>query len=134
MVDLLLEGGAGIDAVTQFWANGFWLEKIPVVVSRHLIKKGAKPTIHAATALGLADIVSDLLFKDNFLVNTPGGDGATALHFARTTEVVNVLLDYNADLDARDDDHSSTPAQWRINSAPDVAQLYWIVVRHRIYF
>ena len=36
------------------------------------------------------------------MVNTPGGDGATALHFARTTEVANVLLDYNADLDARD--------------------------------
>ena len=68
------------------------------------------------------------------MVNTPGGDGATALHFARTTEVANVLLDYNADLDARDDDHSSTRAQWRINSAPDVAQLYWTVVRHRIYF
>ena len=73
MVDLLLEGGAGIDAATQFWANGFWLEKIPVVVSRHLIKKGAKPTIHAATALGLADIVSDLLFKDNSLVNKYSG-------------------------------------------------------------
>jgi hypothetical protein len=39
MVDLLLDGGADIDAATQFWANGFWLEKIPVVVSRHLIKK-----------------------------------------------------------------------------------------------
>ena len=33
------------------------------------------------------------------------------------------MLDCNADLDARDDDHSSSPAQWRINSAPDVAQL-----------
>ena len=134
MVDLLLEGRVDIDAVTQFWANGFWLEKIPVVVSRHLIKKGAKPTIHAAAALGLADIVSDLLFKDNSLVNTPGGDGTTALHFARTTEVANVLLDCNADLDARDDDHSSTPAQWRINSALMLRNYYWIVVRHRIYF
>ena len=53
MVDLLMECELEIDAVTQFWANGFWLEKIPVVVSRHLIKKGAKLTIHAAAALGL---------------------------------------------------------------------------------
>ena len=123
MVDLLLEGGANIETVTQFWANGFWLENIPVAVSQHLIGKGAEPTIHTAAALGLADIVSGLLSKDTSLVSAPGGDGATALHFARTVEAANVLLDYDANLDAWDDDHRSTPAQWRIKFSPQVAKL-----------
>jgi len=46
-----------------------------------------------------------------------------ALHFAHTTEIVNIFLDCNFDLDTRVDDHPSTPAQMRINSVTDVAQL-----------
>ena len=42
-----------------------------------------------------------LLYKDRFLVNTPGGDGSTALHFAHTTKIANIFLDCNADLDTR---------------------------------
>lgn len=75
MVDLLLEGGADIETVAQFWANGFWLENIPVAVSQHLIGKGAEPTIHIAAALGLADIVSGLLSKDASLASAPGEMG-----------------------------------------------------------
>lgn len=54
-----------------------------------------------AAALRLSDIVFYLLYKDSSLVNTLGGDGATALHFAHTTKIANIFLDCNADLDKR---------------------------------
>jgi len=36
--------------------------------------------------------------------------------------VTELLLDYGARIDALDEDHDSTPAQWRIGESPDVAR------------
>jgi hypothetical protein len=36
--------------------------------------------------------------------------------------VAALLLDHGARIDARDEDHDSTPAQWRIGESPDVAR------------
>ena len=123
MVDLLLEAGADIGRMSEFWAPGFWLEGVPIEVSRHLLAKGAVPTIHAAAALGLAAVVRELLDEDPALVEAPGGDGGTPLHFARTVQVAELLIDRGANLETRDDDHRSTPAQWRIKISPDVTRL-----------
>ncbi|HEX2167538.1 MAG TPA: ankyrin repeat domain-containing protein, partial [Longimicrobiales bacterium] len=47
-------------------------------------------------------------------VNERGGDGQTPLHFARSRAAVDLLLERGADIDARDVDHRSTPAQWML--------------------
>ena len=52
-----------------------------------------------------------------------GGDGRTALHCARTVEIAQYLIDRGAEIDARDVDHESTPAQYLVREAPDVARL-----------
>jgi len=42
------------------------------------------------------------------------GDGQTPLHFASTVEVAEFLLENGAEIDARDVDHESTPAQYML--------------------
>ena len=36
--------------------------------------------------------------------------------------VAELLLDHGARIEARDEDHDSTPAQWRIGEAPEVTR------------
>jgi ankyrin repeat protein len=121
-VDALLDAGADIDKISEFWAPGFWLEMVRIGVAEHLVAKGAVLTVHAAAALGLTEAVRELLEADPALLEAPGGDGGTPLHFARTVEVAELLVDRGANLDPRDEDHRSTPAQWRIKTAPEVAR------------
>ncbi|MGH9662579.1 MAG: ankyrin repeat domain-containing protein, partial [Bryobacteraceae bacterium] len=59
---------------------------------------------------------------DPQLVHARGGDGQTPLHFASTAGIAGYLLDHGADIDARDVDHESTPAQYMARSRPDVAR------------
>lgn len=49
-------------------------------------------------------------------------DNCTPLHFARDVETAQLLLTHGARIDARDQDHSSTPAQWLIGDAPEVSR------------
>ena len=53
---------------------------------------------------------------DPQLVHARGGDGQTPLHFASTVEIAEYLLDQGADIDARDVDHVSTPAQYMVKA------------------
>jgi hypothetical protein len=48
-------------------------------------------------------------------------DERTPLHCAGTVAVAALLLEHGARIDALDEDHQSTPAQWRIGESPDVA-------------
>ena len=57
------------------------------------------------------------------LVHARGGDGKTPLHCARTMEIAHYLIDRGADLEARDVDHESTPAQYLVRDAPEVTRL-----------
>jgi hypothetical protein len=60
------------------------------------------------------------------LVNAKGGDGKRPLHYARTVEIAEFLLDHGAEIDALDDDHSSTPAQYHVGGNMDVCRhLVW---------
>ena len=51
---------------------------------------------------------------DPAVVHARGGDGQTPLHFASTVEVAEFLLANGAEIDARDVDHESTPAQYML--------------------
>ena len=59
---------------------------------------------------------------DASLIDAKGMDARTPLHCAGTVAVAALLLDHGARIDARDEDHDSTPAQWRIGESPDVAR------------
>ncbi len=123
MLELLLEAGADINARSQWWAGGFGLLDTaePAVASR-AIQRGAAVTVHAAARLGMIGRLKELLAADPALVRARGGDGQTPLHFASTMEIADYLLDHGADIDARDVDHESTPAQYMVRSRPEIAR------------
>src|SRR4051794_453611 len=84
--------------------------------------QNADQPVHEAARAGLVDELSTMLAMDASLINAKGIDARTPLHCAGTVAVAALLLDHGARIDARDEDHDSTPAQWRIGESPDVAQ------------
>jgi Ankyrin repeats (3 copies)/Ankyrin repeat len=55
-----------------------------------------------------------MIAADPGVVHARGGDGQTPLHFASTVEIAEFLLARGAEIDARDVDHESTPAQYML--------------------
>jgi len=84
--------------------------------------QNADQPVHEAARAGLVDELSTMLAMDASLINAKGIDARTPLHCAGTVAVAALLLDHGARIDARDEDHDSTPAQWRIGESPDVAR------------
>jgi hypothetical protein len=82
----------------------------------------ADQAVHQAALEGLADELAEMLARDPSLIDAKGMDARTPLHCAGTVAVAALLLDRRARIDARDEDHDSTPAQWRIGESPDVAR------------
>src|SRR5215472_3116996 len=78
--------------------------------------------VHEAASAGLADQLADMLVIDASLIDAKGMDARTPLHCASTVAVAVLLLDHGARIDARDEDHDSTPVQWLIGKSPDVAR------------
>ena len=78
--------------------------------------------VHEAARAGLIDKLAEMLAVDSSLIDAKGVDARTPLHCAGTVAVAALLLDRGARIDARDEDHDSTPAQWRIGESPDVAR------------
>jgi len=122
IAERLLELGADVNLAATWWAPGFYTRQIDTDVARLLVNRGAALTVHAAAGLGLLDHLARLVEADPALVHAKGGDGCTALHFSRTVEIAKWLLDRGAQIDARDEDHDSTPAQWLIGDVPEVAR------------
>jgi ankyrin repeat protein len=110
------------EAIGKSWANGFCTDYIPPAIGRFLVERGAPLSVHAAAAFGFADSLADLLRADPSLIHAKGGDGCTPLHFARDVATAKFLLDLGADIDAKDEDHDSTPAQWLVGKAPAVSR------------
>lgn len=122
MVDLLLDLGADIDQRSNWWAGSFGvLDGAPDAMAAYLLGRGATLTPHAAARLGLVDELRAMLAAGPSIVHARGGDGQTPLHFACTPEIADLLLEHGAEIDARDIDHASTPAQWLGESRPQVA-------------
>ena len=124
MLDLFLEAGADINAKSRWWAGGFGLlHTIKPDLARYAIERGALVDIHAAARLGMFEQVRELLAGDPSLVHARGGDGQTPLHFASTVPIAEYLVDHGADINARDVDHESTPAQYMIDDRQEIVRL-----------
>ena len=122
LLDLLLAHGADLNARTSWEKGGFGvLEQVSPDEAGPLIARGAKIDVWAAANLGLMTELSILIMGDPSLVNAKGGDGKRPLHFARTVQIARFLVEHGAEIDALDDDHSSTPAQHLIGDRPEVA-------------
>ncbi|MFL5386224.1 MAG: ankyrin repeat domain-containing protein [Longimicrobiaceae bacterium] len=118
MVDALLEAGADPNRKSDWWAGPFHpLHAATGAVADRLIEAGAVPDACAAANLDRADLLRRILDAEPARVHERGGDGQTPLHFARSPEVADLLLARGADVDARDVDHRSTPAQWMLDRA-----------------
>jgi ankyrin repeat protein len=123
MLDVLLDAGADINARSRWWAGGFGLlDSAEPELAAYAIERGAIVDAHAAARLGMLDHLRELVSKDPSIVHARGGDGQMPLHFAGTIEVAQYLLDCGADIDARDVDHESTPAQYMVKERQDVAR------------
>jgi ankyrin repeat protein len=114
-IDVLLRAGADIQRRTDWWAGGFCvLDDCDPSLSDFLMERGAVLDAHSAARLGRVADLEELTAHDPDVVRARGGDGQTPLHFASTAEVARFLLDHGADIDARDIDHESTPAQYML--------------------
>ena len=124
MLDVLIDAGADINLRSE-WANGPFgvLDYAPEDVARHLVtNRGAILTAHAAARLGWFDELRQIVEATPSIVHEKGGDGQRPLHFARTPQIAEYLLDHGAEIDARCVDHHSTPAQYRLVDQPDVTR------------
>ena len=119
-----LESGTPGDlrAVSEWWASGLHTREVDPQVARSLVERGATLTVHAAAGIGLTDQLARMLDDDPSLIDAKGCDACTPLHFARDVATARLLLDRGARIDARDEDHDSTPVQWLIRDSPDVVR------------
>jgi ankyrin repeat protein len=78
--------------------------------------------VHEAARAGRAEELAQLLATDPSLVDATGMDERTPLHCAGSVAAAALLLDQGARIDALDEDHQSTPAQWRIAESPAVSK------------
>ena len=123
MLDVLLDAGADINARSRWWAGGFGLlDQADPDLAAYAIQRGAVITVHAAARLGMLEKLRELVAADPQLVHSRGGDGQTPLHFASTVEIAEYLLEQGADIDARDVDHESTPAQYMLGERSEIAR------------
>lgn len=101
LVDVLLEFGADINAKSAWWAGAFGvLHGADPDMARYLMERGAQVDVHAVAEQGMMDVLRQLIEADPTLVHAQGPDGQRPLHFARSTEVIDYLLEKGADIDA----------------------------------
>lgn len=123
MLDLLIAHGADINAKSAWEMGGFGiLENATPEQMPALLERGAKIDVWSAAKFGMADRLRAFLTSDPSLVNAKGGDGKRPLHYAASVEIAELLLDHGAEIDALDDDHHSTPAQYLVSERPEVAR------------
>lgn len=64
MVNVWIDHGASVEDVTEWWAPGFRVDRVEPMIARHLGDLGAEITLHAATGIGLDDVVRNMLQHD----------------------------------------------------------------------
>ena len=122
-VDLLLEHGADINARSQWWAGGFGvLPHSDPEFGSYLISRGAIVDVWAAAGMNRLERLAKIIRDDPSRINARGGDGQGPLHFAGSIDVARFLLDHGAEIDLRDVDHHSTPAQHMAADRPEICR------------
>lgn len=126
MIELLLEKGADINLESDFAPGGWTPTQLALCSGKDeladfLVAQGAAIGPHEAAGLGRIDDLQRLFDENSEVVHEGGGDGCTPLHFARTVEVADWLLEHGADIEARCEDHHSTPVDYLCTARPDVA-------------
>ena len=130
LVEVLLDAGADIDAKSSWWAGGTSALQhaagsmlgYNTELAEYLIERGATIDAHAAAGLDMYDALDTLIRENPDVVNAPGSDGMSPLHFAATPRIAELLLAHGADINLRDRDHYGTPAQWTIRRRPEVCR------------
>ena len=130
LIDILLDAGADIDAKSRWWAGGTSalhhatgsMLNYDRELAEYLIERGATIDAHAAAGLDMSEQLAKLIRENPEVVNAPGSDGMSPLHFAATPRIAELLLAHGADINLRDRDHNGTPAQWTMGSRPEVCQ------------
>lgn len=122
LVELLLASGADINQRSHWWAGGFHVLEDDHGLADFLIARGASLDAKSASQLGRMEDLAALVAANPESVRMRGGDGQTPLHVAPTVAIAEFLLEHGAEIDARDVDHESTPAQYLVRSHPDVAR------------
>ncbi|RYG49138.1 ankyrin repeat domain-containing protein, partial [bacterium] len=127
LIPVLVRHGANPNVRTTWWAGGFGaLDGASESTAELLVSLGARYDVWSAAAHGKLEVLRDLLDAEPESVNAPGGDGGRPLHFAKTAEIAELLIERGADLEIRDVDHEGTPIQHQIDH-PDIARL---LLRH----
>ena len=111
-IDVLLAAGANIHARDPRWSGGLSvLDECAPDLAAFLMERGAILDAHSAARLGMLAELREMVAANPSVVHARGANGQTPLHFASTVEVAEYLLDRGAEIDARDLQHESTPAQ-----------------------
>ncbi len=130
LIEVLLDAGANIDVKSSWWAGGTSalhhttgsMLNYNSELADYLIKQGATIDAHAAAGLDMSGKLTQLIREDPEVVNAPGSDGMSPLHFAATPQIAELLLTHGADINLRDRDHNGTPAQWTMRRRPEVCR------------
>lgn len=130
LIQVLLDAGADIDAKSSWWAGGTSalqhaagsMLAYDTELAEYLIERGATIDAHAAAGLDRAETLEALIRENPKVVNAPGCDGMSPLHFAATPRIAELLLKHGADINLRDRDHYGTAAQWTMRRRPEVCR------------
>jgi ankyrin repeat protein len=111
-VDVLLRAGADIRVRSHLPIGGLSvLDECSEDLADFLIERGAALDVHSAARLGRFEELRSFVAAGPAMVNARGAQGQTPLHFASSVEIAAFLLDHGAEIDTRDLEHHSTPAQ-----------------------
>ena len=130
LIEVLLDAGADIDAKSSWWAGGTSALQHAAgsmlsynrELAEYLIEQGATIDAHSAAGLDMSDTLAQLICENPEVVNAPGSDGMSPLHFAATPRIAELLLAHGADINLRDRDHYGTAAQWTLRRRPEVCR------------
>ena len=130
LIQVLLDASASIDAKSSWWAGGTSALQhaagsmlgYNTELAEYLIERGATIDAHAAAGLDMYDTLAVLIRENPDVVNAPGCDGMSPLHFAATPRIAELLLAHGADINLRDRDHYGTAAQWTMRRRPEVCR------------
>ncbi len=112
-------GGSGVldSEHIDLWVKQRRADGSPVMTElfEDFRRRGLTVDAHAAANLGDVATLRRHIHERPGCVSERGRDGASPLHMARTTAIVDLLVENGADIDMRDIDHGATPVQWAID-------------------